>query len=74
MNTNQSLERIPGYCVMCISRCGSMAVVDKGQFVALCTHRTGRVQRTTTGKSGRFCEQAPASNRQQPVAPVEGGP
>src|SRR2546425_13203867 len=29
------IERIPGYCALCISRCGSIAVVKNGRFVAL---------------------------------------
>src|SRR6188508_1894393 len=38
-------ERIPGYCAMCVSRCGSIAVVEKGRFVALepdPSHPTGQ--------------------------------
>jgi len=31
----QSLERIPGYCALCISQCGSIAVVENGRFIAL---------------------------------------
>src|SRR6476469_2067539 len=31
----QSVERIPGYCAMCVSRCGSIAVVENGRFIAL---------------------------------------
>ena len=45
MNTNQSLERIPGYCAMCISRCGAVALLNDGQFVALepdPSHPTGQ--------------------------------
>jgi anaerobic selenocysteine-containing dehydrogenase len=41
----QSVERIPGYCAMCISRCGSIAVVENGRFVALepdPSHPTGK--------------------------------
>ena len=30
-----STERIPGYCALCVSRCGSIAVVEDGRFVAL---------------------------------------
>src|SRR5512140_2041846 len=30
-----SAERIKGYCGLCISRCGSVAVVEDGRFVAL---------------------------------------
>src|SRR5262244_1843670 len=29
------IERIPGYCALCVSRCGSIAVVKNGRFVAL---------------------------------------
>src|SRR5215467_403375 len=38
-------ERIPGYCALCTSRCGSIAVVENGRFVALepdPTHPTGQ--------------------------------
>jgi hypothetical protein len=38
-------ERIPGYCALCISRCGSIAVVDNGRFTALepdPSHPTGQ--------------------------------
>jgi anaerobic selenocysteine-containing dehydrogenase len=38
-------ERIPGYCALCVSRCGSIAVVDDGRFVALepdPSHPTGQ--------------------------------
>jgi anaerobic selenocysteine-containing dehydrogenase len=41
----QSTERIPGYCALCISRCGSIAVVEDGRFVALepdPSHPTGQ--------------------------------
>jgi anaerobic selenocysteine-containing dehydrogenase len=41
----QSTERIPGYCAMCVSRCGSIAVIENGRFVALepdPTHPTGK--------------------------------
>jgi len=31
----QSGERIPGYCALCVSRCGSIAVVENGRFVTL---------------------------------------
>src|SRR5262249_32119590 len=39
------IERIPGYCALCASRCGSIAVVENGRFVALepdPTHPTGQ--------------------------------
>ena len=38
-------ERIQGYCALCISRCGSIAVVQDGRFVALepdPSHPTGQ--------------------------------
>lgn len=38
-------ERISGYCAMCVSRCGSIAVVENGRFVALepnPSHPTGK--------------------------------
>jgi anaerobic selenocysteine-containing dehydrogenase len=40
-----STERIPGYCALCRSRCGSIAVVENGRFVALepdPSHPTGQ--------------------------------
>lgn len=40
-----SVQRIPGYCALCISRCGSIAVVEDGRFVALepdPSHPTGK--------------------------------
>jgi anaerobic selenocysteine-containing dehydrogenase len=33
--TTQTSERIPGYCALCTSRCGSIAVLEEGRFVAL---------------------------------------
>ena len=39
------IQRIPGYCALCISRCGAIAVVDDGRFVALepdPSHPTGQ--------------------------------
>ena len=41
----QSSQRIPCYCALCISRCGALAVVENGRFVALepdPSHPTGR--------------------------------
>src|ERR671922_2799664 len=41
----QSTERIPTYCALCISRCGSIAIVENGRFVALepdPSHPTGK--------------------------------
>lgn len=38
-------ERIPGYCALCVSRCGSIAVVENGRFTALepdPSHPTGK--------------------------------
>src|SRR5690606_28093657 len=40
-----SSQRIPGYCALCVSRCGSIAVVEDGRFVALepdPSHPTGK--------------------------------
>ncbi len=40
-----SSQRIPGYCAMCVSRCGSIAVVENDRFVALepnPSHPTGK--------------------------------
>ncbi len=39
------VERIPGYCALCISRCGSIAVVQDSRFIALepdPSHPTGK--------------------------------
>jgi anaerobic selenocysteine-containing dehydrogenase len=41
----QTYERIPGYCALCVSRCGSLAVIENGRFVALepnPSHPTGK--------------------------------
>jgi anaerobic selenocysteine-containing dehydrogenase len=41
----QPVERSQGYCAMCVSRCGSIAVVENGRFVALepdPSHPTGK--------------------------------
>lgn len=41
----QSTQRIQGYCALCVSRCGSIAVVEDGRFVALepdPSHPTGK--------------------------------
>ena len=38
-------ERVQGYCALCISRCGSIAIVEDGRFVALepdPSHPTGQ--------------------------------
>ena len=35
MTVQTHVERIPGYCALCISRCGAIAVVEHGRFVAL---------------------------------------
>ncbi len=45
MANEQTTERIAGYCALCISRCGSIAVVENGRFVALepdPSHPTGQ--------------------------------
>lgn len=42
---NQSSGRIRGYCGLCVSRCGSIAVIENGRFVALepdPSHPTGK--------------------------------
>src|SRR5262245_36230035 len=41
----QSTVRIPGYCALCVSRCGALAVVKDGRFIALepdPSHPTGQ--------------------------------
>lgn len=45
MTASTNVDRIPGYCGLCISRCGSIATVDDGRFVALepdPSHPTGQ--------------------------------
>ncbi len=45
MATGTTVERVPGYCGLCISRCGSVARVEDGRFVALepdPSHPTGQ--------------------------------
>ena len=40
-----TIKRIQGYCALCVSRCGSIAVVENGRFVALepdPSHPTGK--------------------------------
>jgi len=41
----QTTERIPGYCGLCVSRCGSIGVVEDGRLIALepdPSHPTGK--------------------------------
>jgi anaerobic selenocysteine-containing dehydrogenase len=45
MTAQRNVERFHGYCGLCISRCGSVAVVEDGRFVALepdPSHPTGQ--------------------------------
>ena len=45
MPAAERTERIKGYCALCVSRCGSIAVVENGRFVALepdPSHPTGQ--------------------------------
>ena len=45
VTTRTTVERIPSYCALCVSRCGSIAVVEDGRFVALepdPSHPTGQ--------------------------------
>jgi anaerobic selenocysteine-containing dehydrogenase len=35
MVAEPSTERIQGYCALCVSRCGSIAEIENGRFVAL---------------------------------------
>ena len=45
LTDQQSTERIPCYCALCISRCGAIAVVENGRFIALepdPSHPTGQ--------------------------------
>ncbi len=42
---NPSVEHVPCYCALCVSRCGALAVVEEGRFVALepdPSHPTGK--------------------------------
>ncbi len=42
---HSSSQHIPGYCALCVSHCGSIAVVEDGRFVALQpdpSHPTGK--------------------------------
>lgn len=44
-STEQSVKRVSGFCNLCVSRCGSIGVVENGRFVALepnPTHPTGK--------------------------------
>ena len=44
MRVDSRAERVPCYCALCISRCGSIALVEDGRFVRLepdPTHPTG---------------------------------
>ena len=44
-SSQATVERIQGYCALCISRCGSIAVVENGRFIALepdPSHPTGQ--------------------------------
>lgn len=41
----QTSERIQGYCTLCVSRCGSIGIIEEGRLVALQpdpTHPTGK--------------------------------
>jgi anaerobic selenocysteine-containing dehydrogenase len=41
----QSVQRVSGFCNLCVSRCGSIAVIENGRFVALepnPSHPTGK--------------------------------
>ena len=45
LTDKQASRRVPGYCALCVSRCGSIAVVENGRFVALepdPSHPTGK--------------------------------
>jgi anaerobic selenocysteine-containing dehydrogenase len=45
LSDQHATQRIAGYCALCISRCGSIAVVENGRFVALepdPSHPTGQ--------------------------------
>src|SRR5881628_165604 len=45
MSARASATRIQGYCALCVSRCGSIAVVEDGRFIALepdPSHPTGQ--------------------------------
>src|SRR5512140_666754 len=45
LSAQASTERIHGYCALCISRCGAVAVRENGRFIALepdPSHPTGK--------------------------------
>src|SRR5438874_12957213 len=45
MSARASATRIQGYCALCVSRCGSIAVVEEGRFTRLepdPSHPTGQ--------------------------------
>ncbi|HEX2912133.1 MAG TPA: molybdopterin-dependent oxidoreductase [Chloroflexia bacterium] len=45
LTDQQTTRRLPGYCALCVSRCGSVAVVRDGRFIALepdPSHPTGK--------------------------------
>lgn len=45
LENKQSSRRIPSYCALCVSRCGAIAVVEDGRFIALepdPSHPTGQ--------------------------------
>src|SRR5690242_11532918 len=45
MADDVSVQRIRGFCALCVARCGSVAVVEDGRFVRLepdPTHPTGQ--------------------------------
>ena len=59
-----STERIHGYCALCVSRCGSIAVVEDGRFVALepdPSHPTGRRSAPRDGRPRAGLPPGPAA-------------
>src|ERR1051325_4305374 len=45
LSVEKSVKRVSGFCNLCVSRCGSIAVVENGRFVALepdPSHPTGK--------------------------------
>ena len=55
-------ERVRGYCALCVSRCGSIAVVEHGRFVALMPFRERRIDGrwvVEAATQGRFFLGAP---------------
>ena len=51
-----STERIPGYCSLCVSRCGSIASIENGRFIALEPNPSHPTGKALCAKNTLFCE------------------